>query len=153
MQCIYLLGKCGVLDRSQRKKQQFSSGWEQPEVTWWLFNVPSLSEQSEMPSCWTSAQECSSSYHELTEPWLPCPLFLSQFINFLVWWLANSIYWKHSSQHFLFSQDFCSFNFQNYLPGFSLTISLVSNCLNNSKYNSDIHFQKNGEKMSFDLPC
>lgn len=92
-------------------------------------------------------------YHELTEPWLPCPLFLSQFINFLVWWLANSIYWKHSSQHFLFSQDFCSFNFQNYLPGFSLTISLVSNCLNNSKYNSDIHFQKNGEKMSFDLPC
>lgn len=53
MQCIYLLGKCGVPDRSQRKKQQFSSGWEQPEVTWWLFNVPSLSGQSEMPCCWS----------------------------------------------------------------------------------------------------
>lgn len=104
MQCIYLLGKCGVLDRSQRKKQQFTSGWEQPKVTWWLFNVPSLSEQREMPCCWTSAQECSSSCHELTEPWFPCPaLFLSQFINFLVWWnFLDALFHRSFLLHLVF---------------------------------------------------
>lgn len=241
MQCIYLLGKCWVLDRSQRKNQQFISGWEQPKVTWCLLNVLSLLSKvrclavghlhrsvhllatSSQNSC-DLVQHCflvtlsifwfggifymrtsigvHSSFcilyfsHQVLSPGvsggrhhtlpflffcischLPFPsspqslalslLALSltlggssvsrppgHLTNFLHGiQLTSSIYWKYSNHHSLFKQDFCSFNFQNYILGFPLTICVVSNCLNNPKYNSDIDFQRNGEKMNFDLPC